>query len=49
MQGYSKSRFGPSVTVHYNSQVDNSKQVCSKRGLGPSLTVHYNGYVEAYK
>jgi hypothetical protein len=43
MQGYSKGSMGPSITVHYNGQVEASMQGYSKGSLGPSITVYYNG------
>jgi hypothetical protein len=46
---YSKGSFGHSITIHYNGNLDASKQAYSKGSLGPSLTVHFNGYLEAYK
>jgi hypothetical protein len=43
MQGYSKGSVGPSITVHYNGDVQASMKNYNYGSVGPSITVHYNG------
>jgi hypothetical protein len=42
MQGYSKGRVGPFITVPYNDYVDASMQGYIKGSLGHPITVHFN-------
>jgi hypothetical protein len=47
MQGYSKGRVGPSITVHYNGKVEASMVGYIKVSVALSITVHYISLVEA--